>query len=349
MEPRRRVVTVLTAAAGVLITVGVAAIVFDAGLTNTGGTASVGTPTASAHASTPGTSPSRPSASPGPSGSSLPPTPSPALSPTPVLSGSPSPRSAAFVKVGDGFVYVGDDGIQVPVQVVPGLAVQLKSGRAIYYALANNRYGLKTDSYAGEFMPLVTMAQADGSSAQTGGIVLAGPVISRLVSDRLAEVQTDADRWVVPLPVDIRSGSGAPVAVTFDKFGLAGWSNTPRVQVRFSGSLPIVEGVPTNGGFHVLVEGLGVTRWQVIDPIRLGLPSDSIDPAHAMNQLLVYGNGATDVTRDVIFDHKAVVGSVMLHASGDVSVSLVVDGSKADLGPDKVLTVGDVPVFVASL
>jgi hypothetical protein len=38
----------------------------------------------------------------------------------------------------------------------------------------------------------------------------------------------------------------------------------------------------------------------------------------------------------------------MLVAGGDVSVSLVVAGSRAELGPDKVLSVGDVPVFVAS-
>lgn len=37
----------------------------------------------------------------------------------------------------------------------------------------------------------------------------------------------------------------------------------------------------------------------------------------------------------------------MLSATSSVSVSLVVDGSRMDLGPDKVLTVGDVPVFVA--
>jgi hypothetical protein len=37
----------------------------------------------------------------------------------------------------------------------------------------------------------------------------------------------------------------------------------------------------------------------------------------------------------------------MLSASGDVSVSLVVSGSRAELGPDKVLTVNGVPVFVA--
>jgi hypothetical protein len=37
----------------------------------------------------------------------------------------------------------------------------------------------------------------------------------------------------------------------------------------------------------------------------------------------------------------------MLYAKSSVSVSLVVEGSHLDLGPDKVLTVGDVPVFVA--
>jgi hypothetical protein len=68
-----------------------------------------------------------------------------------------------------------------------------------------------------------------------------------------------------------------------------------------------------------------------------------------MNELLVYGNGAPSVSRDKFFDVRAAVGSLMLTASGDVSVSLVVNGSHADLGADKVLTVGDVPVFVASL
>jgi hypothetical protein len=250
--------------------------------------------------------------------------------------------------VGDVFVYRAEDGTVVPVPPVPGLQVKLQSGRAIYFALPSNRYGLKADSYAGEFMPLVTMGQPDGSSAQTGGIVLAGLVVSRLVTDRLAADQPDADRWVVALPVDIRKAAGTEVTVEFDKFGLAGWSNTPRVVVRFAGSLPVVEAVPTNGGFHVLVEALGVTRWQVIDPVRLGLPSDTLDPSHAMNQLLIYGSGTPGVSRDQSFDIHAPVGSLMLTASGDVSVSLVVDGSRADLGPDKVLTVGDVPVFVAS-
>ena len=349
MEPRRRVVVGLTTAAVVLIAIGVAALVFDAGFSNAGGTASHGTPTPTPHASAPSIRPSGTLVSSGPSGSgsstpsSVPP------SPTPDVSADASGHSAVFVQVGDGFAYRADDGTQVPVPAVPGLEVRIQSGRAIYYALASNRFLLKTGSYAGEFMPLVTMGQPDGSSAQTGGLVLAGPVVSRMVTDRLATATSDLDRWVVALPVDIRKAAGTTVSVAFDKFGLAGWSNTPRVVVRFSGSLPIVEAVPTNGGFHVLVEQLGVTSWQVVDPIRLGLPTDAIDPVHAMNQLLVYGNGIPSVTHDPPpFDGKAAVGSLMLSASGDVSVSLVVDGSRADLGPDKVLTVGDVPVFVAS-
>jgi hypothetical protein len=348
MESTKRVVTGLTGAAFALIAIGVAALVFDAGFPNGGGAASKGTSTAPAQASIPATSSSPPPASAVPSSSGRPATPAPILSPTPVVSESPSSRSAGFIKVGDAFVYSAEDGTQVPVPSVPGLQVRLQSGRAIYYALPSNRYLLPTDSYAGEFMPLVTMGQTDGSSAQTGGIVLAGLVVSRLVTDKLAADQPDADRWVVALPVDIRKAAGTEVTVAFDKFGLAGWSNTPRVVVRFAGSLPVVEVVPTNGGFHVLVETLGVTRWQVIDPVRLGLPSDTIDPAHAMNQLLIYGSGTPDVSRDQSVDVHAPVGSLLLTASDDVSVSLVVDGSRADLGPDKVLTVGDVPVFVAS-
>jgi hypothetical protein len=339
----------LAGAAVVLIAIGVAALVFDAGFAKNGSAASSGVPTASAHASSPAPSPSPSPAPSTPRGSGIPATPSPVLTPSPVVSASPSGNSARFVKVGDGFVYNADDGTQVPVPVVPGLGVAVNSGRATYFALASNRYGLKADSYAGEFMPLVTMGQPDGSSAQTGGVVLVGPVISRLVTDRLAAAQSDADRWVVALPIDIRKSSGSPVSVSFDKFGLAGWSNTPRVVVEFSGSLPVVEAVQANGGFHVLVEQLGVTRWQVIDPVRLGLPPDSIDPGQVMNELLVYGSGAPSVTRDKFFDVRAAVGSLMLTASGDVSVSLVVNGSRADLGADKVLTVGDVPVFVASL
>jgi hypothetical protein len=38
----------------------------------------------------------------------------------------------------------------------------------------------------------------------------------------------------------------------------------------------------------------------------------------------------------------------MVSATGEVSVSLVVPDSRADLGPDRILVVKDVPVFVAS-
>ena len=113
-------------------------------------------------------------------------------------------------------------------QPVLGLEVRIQSGRAIYYALPANRFGLKTDSYAGEFIPFVNMGQADGSSAETGGMVLAGSVVTRLIEDKLATIKSDYDRWIVALPVDIRSSPRIPVDVSFDQFGLAGWSNTPR-------------------------------------------------------------------------------------------------------------------------
>lgn len=348
MVSRRRVVAWLTGAAFVLIGIGVLALVFNP----------VSSGAVSPVASGSGTAPIRsgslragspsavlPSASSVSGGSG---TMGPGISSSPVASISPSPHPIGFVQQGNDIVYYGSDGSRIPVQPVVGLEVRIQSGRAIYYAQAANRFGLKADSYAGEFVPSVTMGQADGSSAETGGIVLAGSVVTRLIQDKLATIKSDFDRWIVALPVDIRSSLGNSVDVSFDQFGLAGWSNTPRVTVRFSGSFPVVEANPTNGGYHVLVEQLGVSAWQVIDPIRLSLPPGSIDPAHAMNQLLIYGTGAPSVQRDVLFDQPVAVGQPMLSAADEVSVSLVVSGSRADLGPDKILTVGDVPVFVAS-
>ncbi len=348
MEPRRRAAAGLTGAAVVLIGIGMVAVVFDAGFVGDGGatagrsgTTLVG-PSSFAASGSPVASRSATPVIGSPGAAS------PSSSASPQTSAAPSPRSPGFAQQGDGFAYYAADGSVIPVKPIAGLEVRIDSGKAIYYALASNRYGLKTDSWAGEFMPLVTMGQPDGSSAVTGGVVLDGHVVSRLIADNLAAITTDGDKWIVALPVDIRSTAGSTVQVTFDQFGLAGWSDTPRVIVRFLGSQPIVEMNPSNGGFHVLVEALGITSWQVIDPVRLTLAPGAIDPAHAMNELLLYGNGTTDVTHDVLVDGAVPVGQPMLKATSDVCVSLVVDGSRADLGPDKILTVGDVPVFVAS-
>jgi hypothetical protein len=91
-----------------------------------------------------------------------------------------------------------------------------------------------------------------------------------------------------------------------------------------------------------------VPRWEAIDPTRLGLSASQIDPSHPMNELLIYGSGAPGTRRNVLVDRRVPVGQKMLNAATEVSVSLVVSGSRADVTPDRVLTVGDVPVFVAS-
>jgi hypothetical protein len=347
MEKQRRVAAGLAGTAVVLIAMGVAAIVFDAGVSGPGAASMSGANPTPTRPGSPSPTASRTN---GPSGSGggIPGTPQPSQSASPSVSGGPSVRTAGFVQQGTAIVYHAADGSVVPAKPVPGLAVRLERGRAIYYALSPNRYGMRAGDYAGEFMPLVTMGQPDGSSAETGGIVLTSPVVSTLISDKLSSIKTASDRWIVALPVDIRTSGKTAVDVSFDQFGLAGWSETPRVVVRFGGSLPIVETNPSNGGYHVLVEQLGVNTWQVIDPIRLTLPPGVIDPAHAMNQLLVYGEGTPSVVRDVHYDRRASVGQTMLSASSNVSVSLVAVNSRAELGPDKVLKVDDVPIFVAA-
>jgi hypothetical protein len=343
MELRQRLRVAAAAVAVVMIVVGVAAFVIDSGVSGAGPSTdwqnrtpppegdSVLVPTPKGSASLWSGQPETPGAKS--------PSPSPKLSPT--------PRPAGFAVSGSSIVYYTGDGTIVPVPSIDGLRTALVGGKVIYSALAGNPYNLKIGSYAGEFRPNVTMQQTDGSTAQTGGIAAVGPVVSRLISDRLADLSESSERWVVALPVDIRS-SNDRVDVTFDSFGLHGWSDTPRVAVRFVGQLPVVNAIPDNSGFHVLVEHLGVTAWQVIDPLRLALSQTELDPEHLMNQLLIYGNGTASTGRDILVDEHVDVGRVMLTAADEVSVSLVVRTSRADLGPDRVLQVGDVPVFVAS-
>jgi hypothetical protein len=256
-----------------------------------------------------------------------------------------------YVLMGNALVYVTSDGTEVPVPVIDGLEAALQAGKAVYQAAPSNTYGLAAGSYAGEFRPDVTAAREDGSTAQTGGIVLTGRVVTKMIADRLAAIKA-GPRWIVALPVDIRSSASA-VAVSYDRFGQVGLAATPRVEVSFTGSLPVVESIPTNGGYHILVENLAATAWQVIDPVRLSLSPDVIDSADAINELVVYGtglpiNGAKPIRRDFVHDGRVPTGQPMLITAGSVSVSLAVPGSRADIGPDNILSIGDVPVFVAS-
>lgn len=349
MEPRRRLAIGLTVAAIVLATIGLAVVLADMGFSGASFPPSFvgGSTPPGSFGSTP--SPSPTAASQNPSGSL--PSGSPVLgtSPTPSVSPGPTAHVPGFGESNGLLAYYTADGTIVPVQIVPGLRAELRAGRAKYYALAGNRYGLVAGAYAGEFKPNVTMQQANGSSAQTGGVALVGVVTTRLIADDLAAKEIPLDRWVVALPVDITSEPLTDqVDVTFDDFGLHGWSDTPRVAIHFAGSLPLTNVIPSNGGYHVLVEQLGVTAWQVIDPARLGLSQSELDVVHVMNELLIYGDGQPSVHTNVLVNGRVPVGQKMLTVTGDVSVSLVVDGSRADLPTSRVLAVGDVPVFAAS-
>jgi len=273
MESRRRVVAGLTVAAVALIVAGIAAVAIDSGSTGPGPSTGSGRPRTppishSAGVPSPSAIARTPSGSPGQT--------PPGVSPSPSIAPTPSGHGTGFVVRAGSIVYLAADGTVVPVETVPGLRTAIVDGRALYYAQPSNPYGLRFGTYAGEFIPNVTMQQADGSSAQTGGIVFVGAVTARLIADRLAATSVPSERWIVALPVDI-TGAVKTVDVGFDVFGLHGWSDTPRVVVHFSGQMHVTNVIPENAGYHVLVEQLGVTTWQVIDPTRLTPGSELTD------------------------------------------------------------------------
>ncbi len=341
MDLRRVLAGGLTVAAVGLITVGVVALALD-GAFSTGSPANSGTSHLAPTARSTASGDARPSNTPYPTPSNRP-------SSTPFKSPGPtaSPAGSGFVMVGNQLQYVASDGTVEPVPAVAGLRVVLAGGVAQYRTLAGNPYGIRSGQVVGQFVPAVSMARADGSSAQTGGVVLNGTVISGLIATVLAKADSASKRWIIALPVDIRTAT-KQVSVQFDEFGLDGWQDTPRVMVQFSGQLPVTNAIPSNTGYHVLVEELGVSRWQVIDPLRLTLSQSKLDTNYLMNELLIYGTGAPSASRDILVNRAVPVGRTMLLASDEVSVSLVVRGSRMDVGPSQVLSAAGVPVFVAA-
>jgi len=173
---------------------------------------------------------------------------------------------------GGSLVYYAADGTVVPSSRSRVCAPRWSRASAVLRA-ASNRYGLKAESYAGEFDPNVTMQQADGSSAdrwdRTGRI------------GREPPYRRQAGDYLHPCPALERGSAGGHQSRHQDgrcqlrsirPSRLVGHAARRR---RFSGPLPVVNAIPNNAGYHVLVEQLGVTAWQVIDPVRLGLSRPS--------------------------------------------------------------------------
>jgi len=212
--------------------------------------------------------------------------------------------------------------------------------------LSSNPYGLRLAPTPANSWPNVAMQQADGSSAQTGGIVLVGPVASRLIANKVASYAVQADR------LDRGSAGGHQGRRQVRKRHVrsvrpTGWLDTRGSLSSSPVSCPC-QHHPATPVTHVLVEQLGSRPGRSSTRPGSACRLAVLDPKHLMNELLVYGTGTPSAHTDVAFNRAVPVGRQMLSATTEVSVLPGGPRQPGRSGPDRVLTVNGVPVFVAS-
>ena len=275
---------------------------------------------------------------------SIAPSASPTTTAAPTPTPTPSPIPVGYSTGADGsLTYTTTTGAALKVPVIPGLVAGLADGKVTYTALASNPYGLKMGAYAGQFAPDVTVG-----SAPTGGVVLEGAVVAKLITDRLAAIPAQKDKWVIPLPVDIR-GTKSTVAVTTDNGGFPDWKPTPRVLVSFAGSAPLVNPRPQNEGYRIVLSDQAAETWLFCDPYLVLRLNGGIVPGHEMSFVVTYGTDKTDISSQIEHGESVSVGYKVAEIWSNASIVIGTNvGGYLAIGADKLLNVAQVPVFIAA-
>jgi len=250
--------------------------------------------------------------------------------------------SSGYEKVTDGtYVYHTETGQKINIAKITGLRQELKDANGvkaiIYTAERDNPYGLKESDYGGEFCPGVFSCHPE---KQIGGLTLNSKVALKILKDQLAKIPNQRDRWLIPLPADIR---GLQKVVLRYESGFGDYQ-VPVIKILFSGEAPVSNVMPNVTTLRVMKNIY--YGWVFIGDFRGVEPyTDNIYPGREMDYISV-GGQMTDF-----------VSNFTVEASFGKKVSLVKSFAIVKLGgvkeyftptPEKTLSVGGLPVFVAA-
>lgn len=253
-----------------------------------------------------------------------------------------------YEQTAEGIVFHTETGEILNVPQIQGLTAVMEKDPATqadevrYKALRENPYGLTESAEAGMFKPNVTISENDVKK-QVGGLTLDPRVVQKILQDRLAQIPNVRDRWLIPLPVDISSLPDTnPVSMRFT-VGL----DVPFVEVNFPETLPLINIIDTTqlriAQTEPTAEKFG--EWVYMDMSRLvGGDVNRIPPGKEMKYLLVVGN-FSDFTENKTIDTK--FGEKVSGVSKLLNVSVSAIEESFPVTPDKLLSIGQTPIFVA--
>jgi hypothetical protein len=184
--------------------------------------------------------------------------PSPTASPSatattaPTATPSPSPTETAvpsgFEQTRGGWLWHGVDAsgaaitLTVPDLAEYGLQPRL-SGEKLIYVDAKG-------TYRGEYQPYLSV-----ENHQTGGLSLQPTIVSQMIQQKLSAIAKPSDRFVVPIPLDIRQ---ATVTTGLEVEGTVGYGklNVGLISIGFAGTLPVTNFLPGTTEARVVIDSI---------------------------------------------------------------------------------------------
>jgi hypothetical protein len=276
-----------------------------------------------------------------PTNTEVPPSPIPptAVPATPTETAIPS----QYEKLSTGeYVYTTEKGEKITIAKIAGLRQDLlvsSTGdlKVNYRAEKNNPYGLSEGDYGGEFCPGVFTGRPE---KQTGGLVLNSKVSLKILKDQLAKIPNQRDRWLIPLPTDIR---GLQKVVLLYESGYGDYQ-IPVIKILFSGEAVVSNVMPNVSTLRVMTNIY--YGWVYIGNFRGVEPyTDYVYPGREMDYISV-GGQMTDFTSNSTVTTNFGEKVSFVKSSAVVRVGAVQEHFTPT--PEKTLSVGGLPVFVAT-
>ncbi|MHB1356212.1 MAG: hypothetical protein ACYCZF_09585 [Anaerolineae bacterium] len=256
--------------------------------------------------------------------------------PSPTLTETPKPTATSTRTLEPTLTptYTPDPILQAP--EIEGLVGRMDGDILKYYAEAGNKYGLEADAYAGEFRPNVLI-----SGERTGGLVLTASVAETILREELAKIENPDDRWLIPLPVDIRDlNKDSEVKIGFEKGNSKSGANIG--SVNFEGTASVINILPNTLKINVAKISQG---WVYYDQMRLVAPyTDNIYKGKEMSYISVAG--AFNISEPVN-NYPSVFGEKLFGVEGKTMFALSSGQEARSVDASKILTLNGMPVFVA--
>ena len=220
---------------------------------------------------------------------------------------------------------------------IEGLVGKMDGEILKYYAEEGNKYGLEVGAWAGEYRPNVKLG-----SERVGGVVLAPEVALFLLNQKLDSIIEQSEKWMIVLPVDIRSTAARDeISVGLEK---TSYGPIPFLVIKYPGQLPIVNNIPDTTLIRVVKDIIGY--WEYYAANKVGIDClNRICPGLEMHYNYVASH-LTGFSQNS--DVQASFGEKISDAPTPVLIYRGTSQGDIQIPTEKILSIDNTLVFIAS-